>query len=242
MHTPRYSRSPITVPYCFHYSQLEQSRKKDALLYLFIYLFKKGLFWESHETCGGGEVLRWPTAIAQRPSLTNVCQSQVQVCSVSAGLRRRPTGRLTVCPHVAWLHCTSIHSWCHLSSSPPTPAVFPGMPSKQIQPGIDFWLCIRIFLCPATSSNLANTNLTSNNRHCGAACQFRCAPLHLGPLWLRLPRSPPLSAYLARSFLHAGLPFHEDYITARFISHTCINTQFNLRSSFYFQTLFGCCL
>lgn len=68
-------------------------------------------------------------------------------------------------------------------------------PSKQIQPGIDFWLRICIFLCPATSANLANTNLTSNNGPCGAACQFRCAPRHLGPLWLCLPRSSPLRLF-----------------------------------------------
>lgn len=148
----------------------------------------------------------------------------------SAGWRRRPTGRLTVCPHFVLLHPA-------LPSLISTP-VSPSMPGRHIQPATDFWLRVHIFLCPVTSSNLANTNLTSNNRRRGAARWFRCAPLHLGPLWLR----PPHSASLARSFLHAGLPFHEDYITAHFISHTCIHTQFNLRSCFYFQTLFGGCL
>lgn len=131
----------------------------------------------------------------------------------------------------------SVLTLCHLSSSPPP--IFPGIPVRQIQPGIDFWLRIHIFLCP----KLANTNLTTNNRHCGTACQFRCAPLHPGPLWLRRPRSPtpPLSVSLAWSFLHDELPFHEDYITAHFISHTCIHTQFNLRSCFYFQALLVVC-
>lgn len=155
----------------------------------------------------------------------------------SAGWRRRPTGRLTVCPHFVLLHPA-------LPSLISTPAS-PSMPGAHIQPGTHFWLCLRIFLWPVTSSNLANTNLTSNNRRCGAARRFRCAPLHLGPLWLPPPPPPPLhppSASLARSFLHAGLPFHEDYITAHFIPHTRIHTQFNLRSRFYFQTLFGGCL
>lgn len=231
MHTPRYSPSLITVPYCFHYSQLEQRRKKAALLYLFIE------HWKIHETCGGGEGSEMTNSdrsktfadkCVSKPSASVFCECRLETASHREAYCL--SSRCVITLHI------------HLSSSPPTPAVFPGMPSKQIRPGIDFWLRIRIFLCPATSSNLANTNLTSNNRHCGAACQFRCAPLHLGPLWLRLPRSPPLSASLARSFLHAGLPFHEDYITAHFISHTCIHTQFNLRSSFYFQTLFGGCL
>lgn len=97
----------------------------------------------------------------------------------SAGWRRRPTGRLTVCPHFVLLHPA-------LPSLISTPAS-PSMPGRHIQPGTDFWLCLHIFLCPVTSSNLANTNLTSNNRRCGAARRFRCAPLHLGPLWLPPP-------------------------------------------------------
>lgn len=154
----------------------------------------------------------------------------------SAGWRQRPTGRLTVCPHFVLLHPA-------LPSLISTPAS-PSMPGAHIQPGTHFWLCLRIFLWPVTSSNLANTNLTSNNRRCGAARRFRCAPLHLGPLCLPPVPPPPTphSASSARSFLHAGLPFHEDYITAHFIPHTCIHTQFNLRSRFYFQTLFGGCL
>lgn len=102
----------------------------------------------------------------------------------SAGWRRRPTGRLTVCPHFVLLHPA-------LPSLISTPAS-PSMPGAHIQPGTHFWLCLRIFPWPVTSSNLANTNLTSNNRRCGAARRFRCAPLHLGPLCLPPLPTPPL--------------------------------------------------
>lgn len=74
--------------------------------------------------------------------------------------------------------------------------------SRALIPGSVF----TFFLCPVTSSNLANTNLTSNNRHCGAACQFRCAPLHPGPLWLRLSLALPLSVSLAGSFSACRAP------------------------------------
>lgn len=62
-----------------------------------------------------------------------------------------------------------------LTISSSLPLVFPSMPGKQTQPSIDFWLDVHILLCPVTSTNLTNTNLISNNRHCGAACQVRCA-------------------------------------------------------------------
>lgn len=126
---PRYcSPSPITVPYCFHYSQLEQRMKKM----LFFFSFKKGgtlkNSWDMH-----GVKRFWDDQQRLlKDFLWHMCV-KVQVCSVSAGLRWRPTGRLTVCPHIALLHCASIHARCHLSSSPPT--VFPGMPSKPIQAG-----------------------------------------------------------------------------------------------------------
>lgn len=124
-------------------------------------------------------------------------------------------------------HCLSthmvinlkVHPCCvpSLTISPSPPQVFPrkssSMPGKQIQPGIDFWLNVHVLLCPVTSTNLPNTNLISNNRHCGAVCQLRCAP--------QRPRSNldlcvlPLSfSFYSSQHLHALLLFHVDYITA----------------------------
>lgn len=116
-------------------------------------------------------------------------------------------------------YCLSSH--CAMSHRLLLPS-FPAYQADRFSRALISGSVFTFFLCP----NLANTNSTANNRHCGTACQFRCAPLHPGPSWLRLPRSPtpPLSVSLAWSFLHAELPFHEDYITAHFISHTSIHT------------------
>lgn len=97
-------------------------------------------------------------------------------------------------------------------------------PGTQTQPGIDFWLNVHILLCPVTSTNLTNTNLISNNRHRGAACQVRCAlrgytpPRTSVPALACVSHPTPLPLCLFFSFhsskhLHAVLLFHVDYIT-----------------------------
>lgn len=163
----------------------------------------------------------------------NVCV-QVCLCAVVDGgwaqcKRWHPIERLIVCLHIVLLICMSIHARCHLSpSSPLFFWSFPessSMPGKQTQPGIDFWLNVHFFLpCPVTSTNLTNTNLISNNRHRGAACQVRCAVKRLhstldlcARFHLRVsPHPHRLCLFflsIARSICMLCFLFHVDYIT-----------------------------
>lgn len=181
----------------------------------------------------GKVVLRWPTAIAQRPSMTNVCQSEV------LGWDGVPQGGLlsVLMLRDYTAYPSTLGAISHRLLLPSFPACQANRFSRALISGSVFaFFCVLwhplISLIPIwhqiidTAGLLANSGvLHSTLDLCG------CVSLAL-----------PLSASLARSFLHAGLPFHEDYITAHFISHTCIHTQFNLRSSFYFQTLFRGCL
>lgn len=71
--------------------------------------------------------------------------------------------RLTVCPHIVLLSCVSIHTWCHLSPSPP------------------------LFLCsfPACQANKPNQALIS-----GSVFTFYCILWHplisLIPIWYQI--------------------------------------------------------
>ena len=117
------------------------------------------------------------------------------------------------------------HTVPSLTISPSLPQAFPrkssSMPGKQTQPVIDFWLNVHILLSPVTSTNLTNTNLISNNRHWGAACQLRCALKRLSPtlgcLAFTSVSHQPFSvsfSFYGSQHMHAVLLFHVDYITA----------------------------
>lgn len=166
-HTPDSSHA---VPYFFPLHSTGAKDEKDFSLFFF--LKKRGKLKNSWDMCRGKRF--WDD---QQRSLKDLLLCQMCVKAKCKCVFRvlgedgLPRGGLL-----------SVLTLCHLSSSPPP--IFPGLPGRQIQPGIDFWLRIHIFLCP----NLANTNLTTNNT------LRDCSPIQVcsTPPWTFVAASPSL--------------------------------------------------
>lgn len=149
---PRYcSPSPITVPYCFHYSQLEQRMKKM----LFFFFLKRGEHWKIHETCMGERGSEMTNSDCSK-TFYDICVSKCKCVLWVLGWDGVPQGGLLSVLTLRYYtaHPSTLGAISHRLLLPS----FPACQASRFKPGIDFWLSIRIFLCPATSSNLANTN------------------------------------------------------------------------------------